>query len=239
MATPHIAAELGDFAPDILMPGDPRRAKRIAEDVLTDARLITDVRGILGYTGTFESRRVSVMASGMGQPSITIYATELFQFLGAKRIIRIGTAGGLSPKVAIGDVVVGTSAHTDSAMTAARIPGVHYSHAPSFALASAAVAAASAASSDGSKVHAGPLFSSDHFYLSRPELMAGLTAYGTLGVEMEAAALYAVAAEFDAEALAIVTVTDLIATGEGMSSDDRESKFLTAVSLGLAAFKNS
>src|SRR5687768_4580151 len=138
MATPHINAEAGDFAPDVLMPGDPRRAMRIAENVLEDAHLVTEVRGILGYTGTFEGRPVSVLASGMGMPSMAIYATELFRFFGVRRIIRIGTAGGMAPHLQVGDVVIASAAHTDSAMTAGKIPGIHYSHAPSFALLAAA-----------------------------------------------------------------------------------------------------
>ena len=142
MATPHISAEPGDLAPDVLMPGDPRRATRIAETVLQDARLVTEVRGILGYTGTFEDRPVSVLASGMGMPSMGIYATELFRFYGVRRIIRIGTAGGLAPHLEVGDVVIASAAHTDSHMTAGRIPGIHYSHAPAFGLLAAAAAAA-------------------------------------------------------------------------------------------------
>ena len=142
MATPHIAAENGDFAPDVLMPGDPRRAKRIAETVLTDARLVTEVRGILGYTGTFDGRPVSVLASGMGIPSIMIYATELFRSYGVERIIRIGTAGGMATHLNVGDVVIGNAAHTDSSVSAHRIPGIHYTHAASFALTAAAAVAA-------------------------------------------------------------------------------------------------
>lgn len=238
MGTPHINGENGDFAPDVLMPGDPRRAKRIAEDVLTDARLITDVRGILGYTGSYQGRPVSVLASGMGMPSVTIYATELFRFFDVKRIIRIGTAGGLSPKVSVGDVVIASAAHTDSDMTASRIPGVHYSHAPSFALAAAARTAAAELAADAT-VHVGAVLSADHFYLNRPEVMDGLRAAGTLAVEMEAAGLYATADCEGGEALGIMTVSDIIATGEGLTAEERETKFLTAVSLGLAAFANA
>lgn len=236
MATPHIAGEPGDFASDVLMPGDPRRAKRIAENHLDDARLVTDVRGILGYTGSYQGRPVSVMASGMGMPSITIYATELMRFFGVKRIIRIGTAGGLAPAVPVGDVVVATAAHTDSNMNATRIPGIHYSAAPSMALASAAFQAAQGLDSTDGAVHFGPILSSDHFYIDRPDTTARLIAAGTLAVEMEAAALYSVASHEGGEALAIMTVTDLIATGEGLSAQDRETKFVRALTLGLAAF---
>ncbi|MBO1751375.1 purine-nucleoside phosphorylase [Actinotalea sp. BY-33] len=150
MATPHIDAAPGDFAPDILMPGDPRRATRIAETVLEDARLVTEVRGILGYTGTFDGRPVSVLASGMGVPSISIYATELFREFGAQRIVRIGTAGGMAPHLQVGDVVIASAAHTDSGLSANRVPGVHYSHAPSFSLLAAAATAAGAGKRDAS-----------------------------------------------------------------------------------------
>ena len=238
MATPHISAAPGDFAPDVLMPGDPRRARRIAETVLEDARLVTEVRGILGYTGTFEGRPVSVLASGMGMPSISIYATELFRFYGVRRIIRIGTAGGMAPVLEVGDVVIATAAHTDSAMSANRIPGIHYSHAPSFALAAAAVAAASTGTHAGA-VHAGAVLSSDAFYVERPATTELLVKSGTLAVEMEAAALYAVADAEGGQALAICTISDLLFRDVSLSADEREMLFDRAVHLGLAAFANA
>lgn len=233
MATPHIAAEPGDFAPDVLMPGDPRRAKRISE-LFDDARLVTEVRGILGYTGTVEGRPVSVLASGMGMPSISIYATELFRFFGVRRIIRIGTAGGMAPHLELGDVVIANAAHTDSAMTAVRIPGIHYSHAPSFALAAAAVAAAGDA-----RVFVGPVLSADAFYADRPETMASLVANGTLAVEMEAAALYATADAEHGEALAICTISDLLFRDAALPAAERELLFERSVTLALAAFANA
>jgi len=237
MATPHIGAEPGDFAPDVLMPGDPRRARRIAETVLDDARLVTEVRGILGYTGTFEGRPVSVLASGMGMPSITIYATELFRFYGVQRIIRIGTAGGMATHLELGDVVIASAAHTDSAMTEQRIPGIHYSHAPSFALLSAAAQAAGlrpGARPDG--VHVGAVVSNDAFYTERPVTNELLVQYGTLAVEMEAAALYAAADAEGREALAICTISDLLFRDAALSADEREELFDRGVRLGLAAF---
>lgn len=238
MATPHIAAELGDFAPDVLMPGDPRRARRIAETVFEDARLVTEVRGILGYTGTHRGRPVSVLASGMGIPSISIYAAELFKFYGVRRIIRIGTAGGMAPHLNIGDVVIGSAAHTDSAISANRIPGIHYSHAPSFKLAMAAAQAAGYGSEDaeGGAVHVGAILSSDAFYVDRPETSAKLVAEGTLAVEMEAAGLYAVANQEGREALAICTISDLLFREEALSAEERENLFVKAVHLALAAF---
>jgi len=237
MATAHIAAENVDFAPDVLMPGDPRRAKRIAETVLEDARLVTEVRGMLGYTGTYQGRPVSVMGSGMGIPSIAIYATELYRFFGVERIIRIGTAGGMAPFLNVGDVVIGTAAHTDSDVLRRLVPGAHYSATPDFGLASAAYAAAQQ-QGEGA-VYAGAIFSSDSFYNNEPELRAGLVAHGTLGVEMEAAGLYGVADREGKKALAICSISDLMFRAEELSAAEREQLFDRAVQLGLAAFANA
>lgn len=234
MATPHIGAEPGDFAPDVLMPGDPRRAKRIAETVFDDPRLVTEVRGILGYTGTVDGRPVSVLASGMGQPSIAIYATELFRFFGVKRIIRIGTAGGMAPRLELGDVVIANAAHTDSAMMANKIPGIHYSAAASFPLTAAAVEAAGT-----ERVFVGPVISSDAFYSDRPAINDQLVAHGTLAVEMEAAALYATADAEGGEALAICTISDLLFADAALPAAERELLFDRSVRLGLAAFANA
>jgi purine-nucleoside phosphorylase len=235
MPTPHISAQPGDFAPDVLMPGDPRRATRIAETVLDDARLVTEVRGVLGYTGTWQGRPVSVMASGMGVPSISIYATELFRFYGVQRIIRIGTAGGMSRELELGDVVVATAAHTDSAVSANRIPGgIHYSHVPDFGLAAAAFAAGQGTA--GSRVHAGPVLTSDVFYADRPHVTQELVEHGTLAVEMEAAGLYAVADRERGKALALLSISDFTFPGPELDADEREQLFDRAVQLGLTAF---
>ncbi len=230
MATPHISAEPGDFAPLVLMPGDPRRARRIADEFLDDARLVTEVRGILGFTGTHEGRAVSVLASGMGGPSIAIYATELARFYGVTRIVRVGTAGGLQPGVPLGTVVAASVAHTDSAMTANWAPGVTLGAAPAFPLLRAAV---EAAERGGLALRVGPVFSSDTFYADEPS--TGLARFGTLAVEMEAATLYAVGAKEGIETLALVTVTDDLTTGEHLSSDERETGFGAAARLALAA----
>lgn len=232
MSTPHIAAEPGAIASRVIMPGDPRRARRIAESVLEGAELVTDVRGILGFTGTYEGEPLSVLASGMGSPSVTIYATELARFYGVESIVRIGTAGAIRDDVDVRDVVVATAAHTDSAMTAARLPGVSVSHVPDFTLATKAVAAADAA---GVRVHAAPVFTSDHFYLERPGLFPALAGIGTAAVEMEAAALYAVGAAENVATLAVVTVSDHILTGEEMSAEERETAFQASLSIVLAA----
>ena len=234
MPTPHIAAQPGDLAPDVLMPGDPRRATRIAETVLEDARLVTEVRGILGYTGTWQGRPVSVMASGMGVPSISIYATELYRHYDVQRIIRIGTAGGMSRTLELGDVVVATAAHTDSGVSERRIPGIHYSHAPHFGLAAAAVAAA--AEVPGARVQAGPVFTSDAFYADRPHVTQALVDHGTLAVEMEAAGLYAVADRERKQALALLSISDFTFQAAELTSDERELLFDHAVQLALRAF---
>lgn len=239
MATPHIAAEPGDIAPAVLFPGDPRRAKRIAEQLMPDARLVSEVRGMLAFTGTVDGKPLSVMGSGMGMPSATLYATELYKFYDVQRVIRVGTCGGVSTKVKVGDTIVGLGAHTDSNMNVPRIPGLHYSAVASFNLAKAAVEAAD----DADQVHVGMIVSHDHFYLPNPDpnFLAKARQYGVLGIEMEAAGIYGAANEFGREALAVLTVSDMI-TGEGedhhgsnMTAEERETRFQTALRLAVAA----
>lgn len=230
MATPHLSAEPGDFAPTVLMPGDPRRARRIAEELFDDPRAVTEVRGILGFTGTHGGAPVSVLASGMGGPSIAIYATELARFYGVTRIIRVGTAGGVHPDLGLGTVVAASVAHTDSAMTATWVPGVSFGAAPAFGLLRAAV---EAAERDGIPLRVGAVLSSDTFYGDDRALRAA--EFGTLAVEMEAATLYAVGAREGIETLALVTVTDDLTTGEQLSSAERETGFGAAARLALAA----
>jgi len=237
MVTAHISAAPGDFAQDVLMPGDPRRARRIAETMLQNPRLVTDVRGIEGYTGTYRGAPLSVLASGMGMPSVTIYATELFRFYGVRRIVRVGTGGGLPASVGLRDVVVATAAHTDSAMSGRRIDGVHLSHVASFELAVAAAQAAGTGLGTGSgpHVHIGPVFTSDHFYLERPALFERLEAHGTLAVEMEAAGLYATAAAEGGRALAVLTVSDHVRRAEALTPAERETDFDRAVTIAATA----
>ena len=224
MATPHISAQPGDFAPAVLMPGDPRRAERIAGQLMPDARKVSDVRGIVGYTGTHEGRPLSVMASGMGQPSLSIYATELYSFYGVERIVRVGTCGGLSPKVAVGDVVI--------AIVDSICPGVRISATASWNLLKAA---ADAAGEDPS-VKIAPVVSRDRVYGNPAEQTERLAGIGTLGVEMEAAALYCIAAELDGQALAVLTVSDhLLDPSQNMSAADRETRFGKALALAVSA----
>jgi purine-nucleoside phosphorylase len=232
MSTPHISAEPGDFAPAVIMPGDPYRADRMAEAVLDQPKVVSDVRGIRAYTGTCDGRPLSIMASGMGMPSIAIYATELYRFYGVERIVRVGTAGGIAPGVARGDVVVALGAHTTSAMNEHRIPSVHFSAVADFRLAAAAVGAALG----DPDVKVGTVVSEDHFYFKAPGALEALAAHGVLGVEMEAAGLYGVAAAEGKAALAVLTVSDhLVAAGRDMTSGERETQFARALELGVAA----
>ncbi|MFI6014460.1 purine-nucleoside phosphorylase [Streptomyces sp. NPDC051243] len=234
--TPHIAAAPGDFAPLVLMPGDPRRARRIAETFLEGARLVTEVRGILGYTGTHRGEPMSVLASGMGIPSVSIYATELLRHYGVRRIARVGTAGAIPAAVALRDVVIASAAHTDSQVGRLPDSGVTLSLAPSHRLLGAAVRAAEQQQPDGGgAVRIGPVFSTDHFYLDRPAVFDTLERRGTLAVEMEAAGLYAVAAAEGGEALAVLTATDHLRTGEQLTAAERETCFARAVRIAADA----
>ncbi|BBC38976.1 Purine-nucleoside phosphorylase [Streptomyces graminofaciens] len=229
--TPHIAAAPGDFAPLVLMPGDPRRARHIAETFLKDARQVTDVRGILGYTGTHLGVPMSVLASGMGIPSMSIYATELFRHYDVRRIVRVGTAGAIPLSVSLRDVIIASAAHTDSSVSGLLVGGVTLSLTPSYRL----LRAAADAARWEEPVHIGPVFSSDHFYLDRPGVFDALAGRGTLAVEMEAAGLYAVAGAEGGEALAVLTASDHVRTGEALSAEERETCFDRAVRIAAAA----
>jgi purine-nucleoside phosphorylase len=204
----------------------------MAQAVLTDPTVISDVRGIRAYTGTYDGKPLSIMASGMGMPSISLYATELYRFYGVQRIIRVGTAGGIAASVDRGDVLIGVGAHTTSNMNQLRIPSVNFSAVADFGLASAAM---SAALGDPG-VKAGTILSEDHFYFKAPGALEALAAHGVLGVEMEAAGLYGVAAAEGKAALAVLTVSDhLVNPGRDMSSTERETLFSRALELAVAA----
>lgn len=232
MATHHIGAAVGQIAPAVLMPGDPRRAERIAHLIMDDAELVTDVRGMLGFTGTHDGSPLSVMASGMGMPSATLYATELFETYRVRRIVRIGTTGAIARQVQIGDTVIAVNAHTASNINESRLPGYHFSAAASYPL----VRAAADAVRDGDLVHVGTIVTDDHFYLPRQVGLETLAQYGVLGVDMESAGIWATAAEFGAEALTVLTVSDhLLDHSADMSPEDRETRFATALRLAVAA----
>lgn len=232
MPTPHNRAKPGDYAEAVLLPGDPLRAKWIAETFLTDATLVNDVRNCLGFTGSWKGKRVSVQATGMGQPSLSIYVHELINDYGLKTLLRVGTCGGLSAKVGVRDLVIAQGASTDSAIV--RDAFVPFSFAPlaDFGLLRSAVEKAESA---GMRYHVGNMLSSDIFYHLEPG-MAGygrLPEHGVLGVEMEAAALYTLAARFGVRALAVCTMTDSIVTGESLSAGDRQSSLTEMVTLAL------
>jgi purine-nucleoside phosphorylase len=225
----HIGARPGDIAPLVLLPGDPLRAKWIAETFLEDAKLYTEVRGMYGYTGTWRGHRVSVQGSGMGQPSMAIYVNELFREYDVQSIIRVGSCGGMSDKVGIRDIVIASGACTDSSMNRIRFEGLDYAPVADFGLLRAAYDAA------GGSVHVGLIYSSDSFYPARPELAARMVEYGVLAVEMEASALYTLAAQHGRKALAICTVSDHLVTGEETSAQEREQTFGDMVEIALAA----
>ena len=239
--TPHINATPEDFAKTVLMPGDPLRAKFIAENFLTDAKLVNNVRGIHGYTGTYKNTPVSVMASGMGMPSIGIYSYELFNFFGVDNIIRVGSAGGMNKNIKVRDIIIAQGACTDSNYAHTfNLPGT-FAPIADFNLLKTAVAKADELSLSYS---VGNVLSSDVFYNdfeSVPENMTSSALWGkmgVLGVEMEAAALYMNAARSGKSALAILTVSDHLLTGESLSSEERQNSFTDMMTLSLETAVN-
>ncbi len=228
--TPHIKAIPADFAETVLMPGDPLRAKFVAENFLTDARLVNNVRGIQGYTGTYKGTPVSVMASGMGMPSIGIYSYELYNFFGVENIIRIGSAGGLADDVKLRDVLIGMGACTNSAYQDQYKLNGNYAPIASFELVRRAVEEAEAL---GVRYKVGNLLSSDIFYHADPDFNLGWYKMGILAVEMEAAALYMNAAAAGRRALAICTVSDHILRGEALDADARQNTFTDMMTIAL------
>jgi purine-nucleoside phosphorylase len=232
----HIGAGPGDIAPVVLLPGDPKRAQWIAETFLDDATCYSEVRGMLGFTGTWRGHRVSVQGSGMGQPSMAIYVNELFDEYDVQSIVRVGSCGGLSEKVEVRDVIIASGACTDSAMNRITFEGFDYAPVADFGLLRAAVEAAAAKEVIA---HVGLIFSADSsFYASRPELMMRMVSYGVLGVEMEASALYTIAARWGRKSLAVCTVSDHVVTGAETSADERERTFADMVDIALEAAFN-
>lgn len=229
----HIAAAPGQIAPTVLMPGDPLRARWIAETFLEDATCYNEVRGMLGYTGTWQGKPVSVQGSGMGQPSLSIYANELFQDYDVQQVVRVGSCGALTDKVALRDVVLASGACTDSSMNRIRFHGQDYAPVADFELLRKAHDAAQARTDV--TTHVGLILSGDSFYHPRPEMSEPLVAHGVLAVEMEASALYTLAASYGRRALAICTVSDHLVSGEETTSAEREQGFSAMVEIALAA----
>ena len=231
MPTPHISAPDGAFASTVLLPGDPLRAKWVAEHFLDDAELVTEVRNIFGDTGTWNGHPVSVMGTGMGVPSISIYATELIDEYGCERLIRVGSCGALVESVGLRDVVIGAGACTDSGVNRIRFGGFDFAAIADWALLRSTVEAAERGSAP---VHVGNILTSDLFYSPQGEEVARMAAsMGVLAVEMEAAGLYGVAAERGAKALAICTVSDHLVLEEELSSDARQRSFSDMIEIAL------
>ena len=228
--TPHISAQKGDFAKTVLMPGDPLRAKFIAETFLEEARLVNNVRGIGGYTGFYQGKRVSVMASGMGMPSMGIYSYELFRFYEVDHIIRIGTAGAIRADIKLRDVVAGMGACTNSSFAQQyQLPG-DYAPIASYRMLKTAV---DTAKQLGIDLIVGNLYSSDTFYDEREDGLLRWQKMGVLAIEMEAAALYMNAELTEKEALAICTISDCPLTGESSSSEERQTSFTQMMEIAL------
>ena len=226
----------GDFASTVLMPGDPLRAQYIVETYLDNARRVTDVRNMWGYTGEYKGIPVSVMAHGMGIPSVSIYVTELLTEYDVKRVIRVGSCGTTHPDVKLRDVLIAMGASTDSNVNRMRFGGYDFAPLATFSLVKNAVQAAEELDVN---YHVGNLFSADLFYTPDPDMFATLAKYNILGVEMEAAGIFPLAAEYGAEALAICTVSDDITTGDALSSDERATTFDEMITVALETVRMS
>jgi purine-nucleoside phosphorylase len=230
--TVHIGAQKGDIAPTVLMPGDPYRAKWAAETFLDDARCINQVRGMLGFTGTWKGHPVTIHGSGMGMPSLSIYANELIRDYDAQTLIRIGSCGGMQDHVGIRDVILAMTASTLSTPSRGIFKELNFAPCADYGLLSAAYDAAKA---KGVTTHVGGIYSSDVFYDERPDLNEQMMRHGILGVEMEAAELYNLAARYGRRALAVLTVSDHLITHEALPAEDREKTFGDMVEIALAA----
>jgi len=230
--TPHINANVGDIAETVLMPGDPRRAKWAAEKFLTNPVLVNEVRGMLGYTGEYRGNRVTIHGSGMGMPSLSIYANELITHYGAKTLIRIGSCGAMQNYIKVRDVVIAMTASSMSTPSRGIMREMNFAPCADYGLLERAVAASRKHTVD---THVGGIYSSDVFYDERPDLTENMTRHGVLGVEMETAELYLVASRHGARALSICTVSDHLLTHEALPAEDRENSFEDMVEIALAA----
>lgn len=226
----HIDAQVGDIAETILLPGDPLRGKWIAETYFTDLVCFNEVRGMYGYTGYFNNKRISVMGTGMGVPSISIYANELISEFKVKNLIRVGSAGSYQPDVHIRDIVIAMSASSNSGLNRIRFGGADYAPTANYELFSRAI---EIAKEKNVPVKAGNIFSSDEFYEDQPEGFKKWSEYGVLCVEMETAGLYTIAAKHKARALTLLTISDSLITKEKLSSKERERSFDKMIEIAL------
>ena len=230
--TIHIGATIDEIADTVLLPGDPMRAKWAAEQFLTSPRLVNQVRGMFGYTGTFNGNRVTIQGSGMGMPSLSIYANELIRDYNAQTLIRIGSCGGMQPNIDIRDIILAQTTTYVTTPSSTVMKEVSFSPCADFELLKNAH---SFAESKRFKTHVGNIYSSDTFYDERADLNEQMVRHGVLAVEMEAAELYTLAARFNRKALAILTVSDHLQTGEALPSDEREKTFAQMIEVALAA----
>ena len=226
----HIGAKPGEIAPTVLLPGDPLRAKHFAETLLEDVICFNEVRGMLGYTGRYGDKRISVMGSGMGMPSLAIYVNELLMEYQVKTLIRVGTCGAFQPDLKIGDIVLAMTASTDSQMNKIRFKGMDYAPAASFDL---LLKAYQAAKERGIDVRVGGMLAGDSFYQDDPDWWKIWAKYGALVVEMESNTLYTLASKFKADALSILTVSDSLVTGEEATAEQREKGFTQMAEIAL------
>lgn len=230
--TIHIGAEPGQIAETVLLPGDPYRARWAAQTFLQDAELVNEVRGMLGYTGTWNGHRVTIQGSGMGMPSLSIYANELIRDYGAQTLIRIGSCGAMQEHVGIRDVILAMTASSLSTPSSGIFKEFNFAPPADWGLLRAA---ATAAEAKGIPTHVGGIYSADVFYDERPDLNEQMTRHGILAVEMEAAELYNLAARYGRRALAVLTVSDHLQTHEALPSDQREQSFGDMVEIALTA----
>lgn len=230
--TIHIGARPGEIAETVLLPGDPYRAKWAAETFLDAPKLVNDVRGMLGFTGTWRGNPVTIHGSGMGMPSLSIYVNELIQNFDAKTLIRIGSCGAMQKHVGIRDVILAMTSTTLNTPSSGMMRELNFAPCADWVLLHAAHAAAQ---DKGSKTHVGGIYSSDVFYDERPDLNEQMTRHGILAVEMEAAELYTLAARYGRRALAVLTVSDHLLTGDALPSEDREKSFGDMVEIALEA----
>ncbi|MDJ0826158.1 MAG: purine-nucleoside phosphorylase [Rhodobacter sp.] len=228
----HIGANPGEIADTVLLPGDPRRAKWAAESFLDSPKLVNEVRGMLGYTGTWNGHKVTIHGSGMGMPSLSIYVNELIRDYGVKTLIRIGSTGAMQVAVKVRDVVIAMTASTISTPSSTIFQELHYAPCADWPLLRAAV---QATETKGLSAHVGGIYSSDTFYDERPDLNEQMTRHGILAVEMETAELYTLAARHGARALSVLTVSDHLITGEALPAEDREKSFGDMVLIALEA----
>ena len=226
----HIGAKLEDIAETVLLPGDPKRAKWIAENYLENAFCYTDIRGMLGFTGTYKGKKISIQGTGMGIPSISIYITELMKDYGVKNLIRVGSAGSYQEDVKVRDVVIAMSASTDSNINNRRFNGANYSPTANFELFRIAL---KVAEEKNIKIKAGNVLTSDEFYNDNSDYYKKWSDFGVLAVEMETAGLYTLAAKYKAKALSILTISDSLVRPEITSAEEREKTFSEMIELAL------